>query len=773
MRTLTTLALLLVPILPAAATRAQIIRHETSPQELPIDSRWDAEVRRGTVITRVVDADRGRSVAGAVVLLVREVDQPLGGPPEPAARFVADEDGLVTIIVDEETPPWNWLIADAPGYAPLGIYSYPDEEIRLRRGERRAVRFVDPRLRPLKGLELECIVGCGHTPTVRRGRADVAGVVEMEDVSDRSDGILEYWVRHPSVAPEYVNIPETWSEGVPPTLVLPFGRELSGVVRDADGRPRADVRVGGCAGAHRGPWAASDAEGRFRLMGIPLGTREVEVVVPERLVPGTDTWTEETSRFVTLPPTGVPLALRIGPDGRVEKGLVMRQVEVTLEDDQGSVLPGPGIEAVLWRREDGRSVRGRSGASGRIALPYESGDDWMLQLSDPGLAFRPRTLPIVAGEPAITVRLEARPTRVVELRTPIGRYPAALSLLVGDRAHEMKDCFEFVAERVEGEDQPHDLYRARLPIVEEGNPVLSLTWEGGYEISPTLVPFEPSTEPLIIRPPALRRFRVVASRAPDGSAVGFDASIVDLRDEGIVDLDALASDDEDDEDTPGAPRTFALGDGETRRLCFLPDQTDLEPIVMPSSLSGCPRGADGVPELSLDFVALPPPLLRVFEADGSESIGAYVELTPDHSVELEESGSWSPPTVIASRWRGRTARIWPPAPDPEHRIPMTVEIPSSGTLDARWPAGSVVLRMPAGEDGVGRWLDVIVDGGNLMHLEAEAESAEGDARVHVRGLSPGRHRLLVGRRGFLTERIEFELGEGAKELEIDLLARRP
>jgi hypothetical protein len=246
-------ALALALILIATASSAESDASRPYSGHLP-DAAGDH-----VAVVQVHDAVTGRPLRG---VSVRQYDESievgfLGA--RLLAETVTDEFGLASI--EWRTRPQDChFVFDAPGYAVMEEYgSFPPDRVWLLPGEEVEARILDPFGRPAAGVEVELLLGCGHSPAVRRSRTTSEGRFRFTDVEPGSGRV---WFRMSGAASDYIYTPPTGRAIAP----LP-GITIFGIVTDPEGKPVEGVIVASTQ-THRGPAVTTGPAGRFVLRGV-------------------------------------------------------------------------------------------------------------------------------------------------------------------------------------------------------------------------------------------------------------------------------------------------------------------------------------------------------------------------------------------------------------------------------------------------------------------------------------------------------------------------
>ncbi|MGE0193609.1 MAG: hypothetical protein AB7T63_16410 [Planctomycetota bacterium] len=245
-------------------------------------------------VKRVVSAATTEPIAHAVVKLYAEVPHPIPGARPATGTGMADAAGWVRIRradLDDELvqrcgdPTWAYV--EAPGYGPNAVYggdrTASDADVELRPASELRVTLRDPLHRPIEGVELGWLLGCGHAPDVLQATTDASGTARLVGVQD--EGYGQIWPVKEGFASWYVTDAAWRPWELPRVMELAWGTTVVGRVVHPDGRPASGVGVGANE-CHRGPWAVTDGEGCFRLIGLAYGPGARFRVEPSEYVVG-------------------------------------------------------------------------------------------------------------------------------------------------------------------------------------------------------------------------------------------------------------------------------------------------------------------------------------------------------------------------------------------------------------------------------------------------------------------------------------------------------
>lgn len=255
--------------MPFAADGVSIVRAEESNEVFPDAEPYDASGSLyAATATRIVDAVTGQPLEGVTVSAVTEPHCAIPDRWEPLREVTSGKDGWARMrLEDLPDRDVDWWFYQAPGYAPQAHFSnYMEFPIRLKRGVDVPILAVDENDRPVDGVKVGVILGCGHTPNVRRVITDATGRATIPCI-DPQQG--ELWPVKMGFLSEYSDI--AWRPGDPPMVIrLTRSPVIEGLVVDFEGKPVPNAFVGSPQ-CHRGPWTRADANGRFALPGADWG----------------------------------------------------------------------------------------------------------------------------------------------------------------------------------------------------------------------------------------------------------------------------------------------------------------------------------------------------------------------------------------------------------------------------------------------------------------------------------------------------------------------
>lgn len=431
----------------------RIVRRLPVPPASPGDGK-EGPADLGTLVLhpgatargRVTDT-AGRPLAGAEIWMMEEE----GGPPPAAAQIArgkpaatAGRDGRFA-VADLEAGRRIHLAAGRTGYVAAAVrgIEVPTREpvvLVLEEAARVSGEVVTEGGEPVAGAAVHLggralpagTAGIPMRPAelARRAATDAAGRFVLEDVaSGEAELRAEAEGFQPSAAVPVQIVPGQTVDGV--RIVLAPGAVLAGTVSLRSGGPAAGARV------TAGPVSAlADADGLYRLAGIPPGPRQVEVRHPgsNRLV-----------RQVEIAP-GTNAADFVLDGGQPVAGRVT--------DEDGDAIEGARVEIRLQDPWDPHAYTAASDADGGFLFSAVATGLYDLRAGSPGYA---------ESKSAEALRVEARPVEGVQV--VLRRGVTVSGRLLGLSFEELAAA-EVVAE------EPHGGSRA--------GPV---DYQGRYEIS--------------------------------------------------------------------------------------------------------------------------------------------------------------------------------------------------------------------------------------------------------------------------------------------------
>lgn len=325
------------------------------------------------VVGRVVDPE-GRPVSGVVIWgggRPGEVRQPVATTSSDGT-FEFPRTNLLPDQLEACRTGWIGTTFTYRGSVP----GYP-VTVRMRPAGRIAGRVVDESGAPVAGARIDttfagwgpgCVIfhSCEGHPRIRDGWSDDDGYFAFESMEPG-------WFKLQVGASGFLPVPalrhkvEAGGGGDDLEIVLSRGLILEGSVRDADGNP-----IEG-AGLSREAWGSSDsvqtdAEGRFRMSGIPPGRHQIIAAHPER------GWIEQEveldrnrSLDLRMPPTTLVRGLVMAHDGGVvaKAGLSIGDTSFEAGADGRFQIAVPPGEHEIKVYDRLRTLRKRVRAEGR------------------------------------------------------------------------------------------------------------------------------------------------------------------------------------------------------------------------------------------------------------------------------------------------------------------------------------------------------------------------------------------------------------------------
>ncbi|HEX5051980.1 MAG TPA: carboxypeptidase-like regulatory domain-containing protein [Planctomycetota bacterium] len=744
----------IVPVL-ACVLYGAVLAQQGAPARIeampgPVHAEYQGSNGTWAFAGRIVDALTLEPIPGATLYQVPEHERPRGGEFWSSAHWTADRDGFVR-VPNGELARGAWFVVDAPGHGPVAEMSYPPGEdclIRLVPGIDWPIAIHDAFDRPVAGADVGLCLGCGHTPDVRVATTGADGVAWLRGVEPLGDvcggGIRDIYPRGEGLAPDYDECEWRLGDG-PSVLRQAFARSVSGRVLAPNGRPLPGVAMRGPTGYHRGPWAWTDAEGRFHLFGnegerleLFFDSRSYQALLPAG----------ERAVDLTLPAAPAPDP---PPNGKV----------VVAVHDAASAQPIAGAHVELWHVGIG------SGAPGET----EAGDTDEHGTFVGAIAAGPVGMRVVAPDgddadsppthdPAVRdVEVQALGETRVEIAL-VPRTPIRVTLGDGVRSAVLvthtddPDCPAIDALVASGRPVPvpaHSPFAFRVDTDEQRGARFYF-----FEAPPT-APVD-----LRVFAPLRVRLRVVdESGRPiaanvslggrSGVAWGQDESAPVATDaNGAVEL-----------------RTTERGCAFVKLQPIAAGQQDVghRRTIVHTSLPP-PGGHDDV---DLGAIVLPPtgaPRLRVERADGSAAPGQLTLLRPGLLAgdELAADGGWD---GIAPQAGDRvTVTFAEPGADgpgaPSVLVPLSQQLTGDGPWVLREGSGTLVLDV---QDDFG-----FLPENGVVLLADRCMRCRG--RVELRGLPDADLELFVGAEGCDSARVRLRLAAHERR-EVKLVLRRP
>ena len=247
---------------------ACLCAHGANAQDGPkiTEDLYPGQYTRGEetwIVSRVVDDLSGKPVVGATIQLTREHPTPLGGEFWSEREATTDAQGFFRMRMDDLETEHH-----------VQVLRHPDQGVSSRTGSEPIWRVGKPfdvpiqirdwKNQPVAGALVGFCGYCGHSPDLVHTKSDANGIAVMRGVDPRND-IGDIYVQHPGLALGYRSV--EWRPGEPPQILwLPFRAAQKGTVIDHEGKPVAGAFVGS-NNVHRGPWAKTDKDGKYTLLG--------------------------------------------------------------------------------------------------------------------------------------------------------------------------------------------------------------------------------------------------------------------------------------------------------------------------------------------------------------------------------------------------------------------------------------------------------------------------------------------------------------------------
>jgi hypothetical protein len=304
----------------------------------------------------VVNASTREPIAGATVSIMAHEFHPTPDLLRALYSAVTDADGAF-VLPDVIEEPYEYCVADAPGYAPSTSPRVGDSIVELWPGEDVPILLLDHVGRPVPGARVGYNHGCGHIPDHRTAVTDARGRAVLRNI-DPVDDEADIWVEKDGLHRGTTRLFGPWYPGDPPVVVhCSSGVVVEGRVLGRDGEGVAGALVGTRI-CHR-PWVRTNADGEFRLVGVaPYAFIGVD--------PGTGEWREKVG--FTAPPSGVRRTFVL-PEGEPEALVALR---VIVETKRGAPVRKTTVVAV--RATDGWTAADTyGGADGSFDLKVPLG----------------------------------------------------------------------------------------------------------------------------------------------------------------------------------------------------------------------------------------------------------------------------------------------------------------------------------------------------------------------------------------------------------------
>ncbi len=750
----------------ATSARGQVLGCGFSEDVYPGGEPVGEDGRREVLVTRIVDADTGRPVEGALVMVVEEEDEPTAGSRVIRRSARADAEGWVRLDLKGLERGCGWIFVDAGGYAPQGGYNDLDFPVRLKRGRDLEVRVIDGSDRPLAGVELELILGCGHTPALRRARSDVEGRAVFPDVNESIEG--QIWPRGFEVESEYHDWDELFVPGREGVLVLPRAEGVQGRIIDLEGRPVAGALVG-LRYCHRGPWVRSDETGRFELPGLDWREDDFEVFPPGFTV---ERLRNDGDCQHPRPPADFDCLIRVDAEGHVVLPPNERSVELDLRlAEDRAAEEDLQLDLVLVRSEDGFAWREHLDEPGSVRAEIPKTGNWTLVLQDHAGRMKPIRRTIGAAEldaGRIEIELRRRPRgggeaqmREVLLQLDLVEWDEPSVRLVGaNESIDLTEELEFVESmKPDANGLIWDRYAGPIRVPADATCRIEVHWErprseASLEARITTHDLGPGLERLELRYP-LVAVHATEVLGPDGEAVDASFDVLPRR-------DGLAAEEAGLHETQEAPRNRppAITAGDSGFLMvWAREDPGLEPLWFDLATLEHDDGRIDLGSPAMKRAA--PRSVSVLRTEDQPAAYGLVEGLP--VLQLGEDGRWEPRFATTAEIAGLELLVTDQDEDGSLRLPLKATLEGPGPWRLRWPQRTVELAFePAWDDST---YTLVLD--DQAHRVTNREG-----RLLIEGLTPGRHRLIVSATGYLATIVDFEIAEQSLRIPIEM-RRRP
>jgi protocatechuate 3,4-dioxygenase beta subunit len=463
----------------------QVLREGLAPRliRLEVSARarsvgvGDFRLEPGAVIAGRVTDEEDRPVAGAQVGLTSDTSNPMATDGQKPVETAAD--GSFRL---ESLPPGARVVlwVQAPGFvrgsgrsveAPT---SYP-VQIALQRDRSLAVRVVDPEKRPVPDAHISRVkVSASYQSVGTLGMTDAEGLFKLEGLDEEEAGVL---VQADGFRPTLVRIPVSADGAEPAEIEIDRGAVLEGRVLDADGNPMAEASVS----VHSNPSepfvglrpAATDREGRYRLVGVSPGPHDVTVEAPG------------------MAPK-LRASIEIGDSG--DHDLDFRfpagsEVSGQVVDDAGRPVPRARLTLVP---DEGDVFETAARYDGTFAIRSVPDGDFRLRVEAPGFAQRQDELR-VSGEPVPGLVLSLSPA------IPITGRLIGIDLRKARKANVQARSPELPRPiRLHGTVDQYGVYR--IPDAYPGTWIVRVDYEGRFVEKEVTVDAEPVALDLEVQP---------------------------------------------------------------------------------------------------------------------------------------------------------------------------------------------------------------------------------------------------------------------------------
>ncbi|MEM8710998.1 MAG: hypothetical protein AAGG01_08605 [Planctomycetota bacterium] len=393
----------------------------------------------------VVEAPTGQPIAGAEVLCVDEISAPVWGEEWWTHKRLTDGAGRTRVPRPTKEAPYGWLFVRAEGYGGRAagdqeaFSTYGMEEVRVELMPETPVpiELFDFTGAPLPLAHLGVALGCGHTCDLISAVTDASGRATLRGFHNYDGGICDLFIVHPEVGrTTYSHVPmEDMIDGVVPVYAPSNGELLRGRVLLADRSPAAGYAVGTRMN-HRGPWAVTDAGGRFQLYGWDRDSPHLSVYdVEGELVAGFSGARSGMERILTLDGSERDL-WRGSPDGAEAPVFVPVTIDIKAPWLKAAGLRphDRAIAIEAWDPRTGRSfttetrepeAEGAERLRATLRLPPGA---YLVEAGRSDTPYAPVGLGeirVAANSPEISIPVERMPApRLVTLEVPVRAFPA-------------------------------------------------------------------------------------------------------------------------------------------------------------------------------------------------------------------------------------------------------------------------------------------------------------------------------------------------------------
>ncbi len=252
---------------------------------------------------------------------------------------------------------------------------------------------------PLPGATIEYRAAAGPHPPAFTTRTGANGNARIQAFASDSGGF--FWITGDGIASVDTDVPDSLREPGPVVLWTSPGVTFSGQLLDHDGQPIVGALLAGTVW-HRGPWTRTNADGRFKLVGLSHGER-VTVRLPEQTRSSPTQWTYAL-------PHGESAVLR--PSGLLSRGSKTKPLYVSITTGDGR--PASAV-VTAWRLKDGMCGASATGHHG-----VKPGDAHKLHLPDGEYLLTVDGAP--GGHESVRTTVELRGRRR-ELELRLGPFP--------------------------------------------------------------------------------------------------------------------------------------------------------------------------------------------------------------------------------------------------------------------------------------------------------------------------------------------------------------